>query len=137
MGTVKIEMDEFVRAWDEAHTEINDDGLDGRIARRQKRVDAMREKYEERSRSAEATCSLLVDRANVLAVQNYDLRRDLEVYRKIEAGERETLGVRLSVMRERIERAEREQKELDQQYAVLVADEKERQRAERMKSKKL
>jgi hypothetical protein len=136
VGQPEIDMEEFAKLWEAAHADISDDRLEDRIAQRQRRVDALQARYEARTRAAEANCEMLIEKGNTIGLQICDLKRDLDLYRRIEAGERETLAARIDAMRMRIGDAEKEQRELDQQYSVLVEEEKERTRVERAKSRK-
>jgi septum formation inhibitor MinC len=94
----------------------------------------MQENYEKRSRSAKTNCDLLVVRSNMLAAQNHDLWRDLELYRRIEEGERAPLNARIDVMRKSIENAEKEQRVGSAVRRVVGRGKREKERGKEEKS---
>jgi hypothetical protein len=88
VGQPEIDVEEFAQLWEEAHADILDDRVEDRIAHRQRRVDALQARYEARNRAAEANCEMLIEKANTLGLQICDLKRDLDLYRRIEGGTR-------------------------------------------------
>jgi pre-mRNA-splicing factor CDC5/CEF1 len=135
-GNDNLDLTAFVAAWDEAHSDLHEVGLEARIAKRQERVSAMRTRYQSSSRSEQATHATLIQKVNAVTQQNHHLHRDLYLYRQIELAERSTIDARIEALRSKIKATEAEQCELDQQYAVLVAQEKERMKAENAKLRK-
>jgi pre-mRNA-splicing factor CDC5/CEF1 len=136
MGDGKIDIEEFTEAWDAAHGDLGDERLEDRIARREKKVDDLRKRYEEGSKVVVDVRAALIGRANALGQENSELERRMELLQRIADAERGTLDGRIDAMRERVAAAQKEHHELDQQYAVLIEEEKERKRAEKAKSRK-
>ena len=119
----------FLQAWEKAHAnDIIPIDLNERIARKEKKVNKLREFYNSKTYIADQSCSILINTLNSELRQLHALARNRQLYSDIKAVETKTLEARIEVLVNKIKSLEKEQIELDSEYQRILQEKKEEER---------